>query len=125
LEQKSEVKTIKYNSDILKNTIIESIEDKKGEGITIIDLKNVGDAIADYFIICEADNKPQVRAIGENIAYHVKTELAEMPLSIEGMQNLEWVLVDFFDIVVHVFYHEKRAFYNIEELWSDGNIEHL
>jgi len=65
---------------------------------------------------------PQVRAIAEHIMYQVKTEMNELPLHKEGLQNLEWVLIDYFDVVVHVFYEEKREFYNIEELWSDGII---
>lgn len=115
----------KSNSEVLKDTIVESIEDKKGEGITIIDLRKVSDAISDYFIICHADNKPQVKAISEHVAFKVKKDLKELPLHIEGLGNLEWVLVDFFDIVVHTFYKERREFYNIEDLWKDGKITNL
>jgi len=63
-----------------------------------------------------------VRAIAEQVLYRVKTEVNELPLHKEGLHNLEWVLIDYFDIVVHIFYQEKREFYNIEELWSDGII---
>ena len=116
------IKNSKTEAEILKDLIIESIEDKKGEGITLINLTEVTDAISDYFIICHADNTPQVRAIADNVSFNVKKEIRELPLHVEGMNNLEWVLIDYFNIVVHVFYKEKREFYNIEELWNDGKI---
>jgi len=98
------------------------MDDKKAEGISSIDLTNITEAISDYFIICEANNKPQIRAIAEHIVYRVKNETKEYPVHKEGFQNLEWVLIDYFDVVVHIFYKETREFYNIEELWSDGII---
>lgn len=114
--------TIKPETTQLHQLIIDSVDDKKAEGITSIDLTKITEAISDYFIICHADNMPQVRAIAEHVMYKVKTDMNELPLHREGLHNLEWVLIDYFDIVVHVFYKEKREFYNIEELWSDGII---
>lgn len=114
--------TIKPKTTQIHQLILDSVDDKKAEGITSIDLTKITEAISDYFIICHADNMPQVRAIAENVMHRVKTELNELPLHKEGLQNLEWVLIDYFDIVVHVFYKEKRAHYDIEELWSDGII---
>ncbi len=114
--------TIKPETTLLHQLILDSVDDKKAEGITSIDLTKITEAISDYFIICHADNMPQVRAIAENVMYRVKTEMNELPLHKEGLQNLEWILIDYFDIVVHIFYKEKREFYNIEELWSDGII---
>lgn len=114
--------TIKPKTALLHQLILDSVDDKKAEGITSIDLTKITEAISDYFIICHADNMPQVRAIAEHVMYRVKTEADELPLHKEGLQNLEWILIDYFDIVVHVFYKEKREFYNIEELWSDGII---
>lgn len=114
--------TIKPETTLLHQLILDSVDDKKAEGITSIDLTKITEAISDYFIICHAGNMPQVRAIAENVMYRVKTEMNELPLHKEGLQNLEWVLIDYFDIVVHIFYKEKRDFYNIEELWSDGII---
>lgn len=106
----------------LHNLILDSISDKKGQKTVSIDLVNVDDAIADYFIICEADNMPQIKAIADNVSYRVKQELGELPSQSEGKTNLEWVLIDYFDIVVHIFYKDKRQFYELEELWSDGVI---
>jgi len=112
----------KTNTEALHNLIIDSVDDKKAEGITTIDLREITEAIADYFVICHADNMPQVRAIAENVLFRTKKELNEVAFHTEGLNNLEWVLIDYFDIVVHVFYKEKREFYDIEELWSDGKI---
>lgn len=106
----------------LHRLIIEAISDKKGQKTVSLDLRKVEDTIADYFIVCEADNMTQVKAIADQVNYSVKQELSEYPLHTEGLNNLEWVLIDYFDIVVHVFYHEKRGFYEIEELWSDAEI---
>lgn len=106
----------------LHQLIIDSIDDKKAENITSIDLTNITEAISDYFVICEANNKPQVRAIAEHLVHRLKTEMNELPVHKEGLNNLEWVLIDYFDVVVHIFYKETREFYNIEELWSDGII---
>ena len=106
----------------LLQLIIESILDKKGSRVISLDLTNLDDAMADYFIICEGNSPPQVRAIADNIAYEIKKGLGEVPLHLEGMSNLEWVLIDYFNIVVHVFHKEKRGFYELEELWGDAAI---
>lgn len=123
---KAEAKKVLQKTDTkaLLKLIIDSIDDKKAEGITSIDLREITEAIADYFVICHADNMPQVRAIADNVLYRLKNEMNEIAFHSEGQTNLEWVLIDYFDIVVHVFYKEKREFYNIEELWSDGKITH-
>ncbi len=123
MERTTVLKKNEEQTTLLHNTIIESIEDKKGESIVSIDLKAIPEAISDYFIICEADNMPQVRAISEHIQFNVKQKTGEYAIHSEGENNLEWVLIDYFDIVVHVFYKEKREFYNIEALWSDGIIK--
>lgn len=114
----------KTDTKALLELIIDSVDDKKAEGITSIDLREISEAIADYFVICHADNMPQVRAIAENVLFRLKKEKNEVAFHSEGLTNLEWVLIDYFDIVVHVFYKEKRDFYDIEELWSDGKIIH-
>ena len=122
MNELSITKPKKNETALLQQLIIDSVDDKKAEGITLIDLTNITEAISDYFIICEANNKPQIRAIAEHLMHRVKTEMGELPLHKEGMQNFEWVLIDYFDVVVHIFETEKRQFYNMEELWSDGII---
>jgi ribosome-associated protein len=110
------------NSKIIK-TIIAAIQEKKGENIISLDLRKINEAVADFFIICEAGNQPQVRAIGENIEYQVKEKCDENPYHHEGFQNLHWVLIDYVNVVVHIMLPEDRKFYKLEDMWSDAAAE--
>lgn len=107
-------------SSELTNLIIDSIQDIKGKNLVKLDLRKLDGAPADIFIICEGDSSTQIKAIAENIHKRVREELAMMPSSREGMANANWILVDYFDIIVHVFYPETRKFYELEELWGDA-----
>lgn len=108
--------------DQQRETIIEAIADKKGQDITILDLRKINEAVTDYFIICHGDSTRQVNAIAENILEKVKKKLNTRPWHSEGLKSTDWVLLDFVDIVVHVFYREKRYFYQLEELWNDAEV---
>jgi ribosome-associated protein len=110
------------NSKLFK-TIIRAIQEKKGEYIISLDLRKIPEAVADFFIICEASNQPQIRAISDFIADEVKDHCGENPYHYEGKQNLQWVLIDFVNIVVHVMIPEQRKFYKLEEMWSDAPME--
>ncbi|HYO21517.1 MAG TPA: ribosome silencing factor, partial [Flavisolibacter sp.] len=81
--------------------IIRAIQDKKGENIVSLDLRKIPEAVADFFIICEANNQPQIRAISDSIEMEVKQKCGELPYRHEGKQNLQWVLIDYVNIVVH------------------------
>ncbi|MBK7291856.1 MAG: ribosome silencing factor [Chitinophagaceae bacterium] len=107
------------NSKIIK-TIIAAIQEKKGEHIISLDLRKINEAVADFFIICEANNSTQVKAIADNIEYRVEENCDEKPYHHEGFQQLQWVLVDYVNVVVHVMLHETRKFYQLEEMWSDA-----
>lgn len=116
-------KALKPVSDqTLNDLIIDAIQDIKGKNIVKLDLRALDDAPADYFIICEGDSSTQVKAISENVGKKVKEKLGVQPAHTEGMDGSKWVLVDYFDTVVHVFYPETRSFYEIEELWGDAGI---
>lgn len=104
--------------------IIEAIQDLKGHSIVRLDLSEIEEAVCQQFIICEGNSTTHVKSIADNVAATLKKELNERPLSIEGGNGTEWVLVDYVDTVVHVFLKEKRAFYKLEELWSDAKLEH-
>ena len=106
----------------LSHAIIEGIRDKKGKKIVQLDLRQLGDAPADFFIICEGDSSTHVKAISDSVYKKVKEDLYEMPTHTEGSSNARWVLMDYFNIVVHVFYPETREFYDIESLWSDAKV---
>jgi len=107
------------NSKLFK-TIIGAIQDKKGEGLVSIDLRKIPEAVADFFIICSATNGPQIRAIADSVEESVKRICGEAPYHYEGKTNLQWVLIDYVNIVVHVMMPEQRKFYKLEEMWSDA-----
>ncbi len=111
-----------HRSKIIK-TIIAAIQEKKGENIISLDLRKINEAVADFFIICEAGNQPQIKAIAENIEVRVKEHCDEEPYHHEGFQSLQWVLVDYVNVVVHVMLTENRKFYKLEEMWSDAVAE--
>lgn len=112
------------NSKLFK-TIINAIRDKKGENIISLDLRKVEEAVADFFIVCEATSTVQIKAIADAIQEAVKEKCGENPYRHEGYQALQWVLIDYVNIVVHIFQPETRKFYKLEEMWSDGEqVEH-
>lgn len=110
------------NSKIFKG-IIHAIQEKKGENIISLDLRKIPEAVADFFIICEATSTTQVKAIADYIEVHIKDILNESPYRHEGHQGLQWVLIDYVNIVVHVMLPETRKFYKLEEMWSDAEVE--
>jgi ribosome-associated protein len=107
------------SSKIIK-TIIAAIQDKKGEQIVSLNLKKIPEAIADYFIVCEANNPNLVKAIADNIEKMVLEKCGEKPFKVEGKQGEKWILVDYVDVVVHCMMPDTRGFYNLEELWHDA-----
>jgi ribosome-associated protein len=120
-KRKSAVRLTK-SSKIIK-TIIAAIQDKKGENIISLDLRKINEAVADFFIICEASNQPQIRAIAENIERLVAAKCDENPYHHEGLATLQWVLIDYVNVVVHVMLSETRKFYKLEDMWSDALTE--
>jgi ribosome-associated protein len=111
------------NSKIFK-TIIQSIQEKKGENIVSLDLKKIHEAVADFFIICEATSHTQVKAIADYVETEVRKKCEELPYKHEGLQALQWVLIDYVNVVVHVMLPENRRFYKLEDMWSDAVFEH-
>ena len=109
------------NDDLLAN-IIKGIEEVKGENIDILDLREIDNAACDYFVICNGNSNTQVNAIVNSIQKTVSKDLKDKPWHVEGMENAEWVLMDYVNIVVHVFQKNIREYYNIESLWGDARI---
>lgn len=110
------------NSKLFKS-ILKAIQEKKAEEIISLDLKKIDEAVADFFILCEAKSNIQLKAIADNIEKVVYEECDESPYHVERGDN--WTLVDYVNIVVHIFQHEHRKFYNLENLWGDaGRVEH-
>jgi len=107
----------------LLEVIIESIKEKKGKKIVSIDLRKIENSIFDYFIICHCTSSTHVSAITDNIEIKPKELLGIKPAHVEGVQNAQWVLIDFSGIVVHIFLEEQRSFYRLEDLWADGKVK--
>ncbi|HRO08907.1 MAG TPA: ribosome silencing factor [Saprospiraceae bacterium] len=114
------IQTVKEDVETLNHCIVDAIQDIKGKNILKLDLRKVDDAPADFFIICEGDSVTQIKAISDNIHRKTNEYLGVKASHIEGFMGAKWVLVDYFDTVVHIFYPETRAFYEIEELWGDA-----
>lgn len=108
------------NNDILIAHIIKGIEEVKGNDIDILDLREIENTVCDYFVICNGTSNTQVNAIVNSIQKSVSKSLKDKPWHVEGTDNAEWVLMDYVNVVVHVFQKHIREFYDIESLWGDA-----
>jgi len=117
--KKSTIKRLTKNSKIFKS-IIHDIQEKKGERIISLDLRKIPEAVADFFIICEASNNTQLKAIADFVEEDVKTKCGEAAYKHEGRQAQQWILIDYVNVVVHIMLPEPRKFYQLEEMWSDA-----
>ena len=113
----------KVSEDKLLTYIIDGIEDVKGQQITLLDLRNLENTVCDYFVICSGNSSTQVEAIKNSVNKTLSKKLKEKPWHIEDSQNSEWVLIDYVDIVVHIFQKHIREYYNLEDMWGDAKIE--
>lgn len=111
-----------YVAQLLKS-IVEGVQEKKADEVVCMDLTKIHEAFSDYFVICHANSSTQVRAIAESVEEFVEKEMDEVPLRKEGLMHGEWVLLDYGEVMVHVFKPEKREFYSLEELWGDAPIQ--
>ena len=122
--KKSTVTRTTRSSKIFK-TIIYGIVEKKGANIVSLDLRKIPEAVCDFFIICEASNNNQLKAIADSVEEEVKKTCNESPYKHEGRQAQQWILIDYVNIVVHIMLPEPRKFYQLEEMWSDAQaMEH-
>ena len=110
-------------TEILLSSVIKGIHEKQGKNVLKIDLRKLGSRIADFFVVCHASSSSQVSAICDSIEETARKEAGEKPLRIEGLENSLWVLVDYGNIVAHIFIEESRNFYSLESLWADAKIE--
>jgi len=109
----------------LLKAIINGLEEKKAKNITVLDLTQIGGRAFDYFVIADADSGTHVESIAASAEEMAKKELNERPYHTEGWQNAEWILLDYINIVVHVFQRSVREFYNLEGLWADAEIQKI
>jgi ribosome-associated protein len=116
---------VKDQSKEFADLIVNGMQEKKGKEIVSLDLRNLKNAVADYFVICHADSRPQIEAIARSVEDVVQRATNEKPYHREGFENAEWILLDYVDVVVHIFHNEKRDFYGIERLWADADIKRI
>lgn len=109
----------------LLEAIVKGIQEKKGENITLIDLKGTGNSVCDFFVICSANSNTQVEALTQSVEEFTEKILDESPKYIEGKRNAHWVLMDYFNVLVHIFYKETRDQFGLERLWADGKISKI
>jgi ribosome-associated protein len=107
-------------SQILANTIVKGMQENKAEDIVILDLREVNNAVCDFFIICSGESSTQVDGISKSVTRYARKEIGEKPWNIEGKSSFEWVLLDYFSVVAHIFHKEKRTFFDLEDLWADA-----
>ncbi|MCB9246745.1 MAG: ribosome silencing factor [Flavobacteriales bacterium] len=108
------------SAETLAECAVHGMQEKKAKEIVKIDLRELGASVADFFVICHGDSDRQVEAIADSVVDQVRIQCGEKPFSKEGMRNAEWIILDYVNVVVHVFKKDKREFYGIEDLWGDG-----
>lgn len=108
-------------NEVLIENVIEGIQDKKGVGIKVVDLRKIEDTICKYLVICQGNSPSQVLAICDSVEDTVRKRMGEKPTSIDGRQNAIWIALDYFDVVVHVFVPDAREFYDVDHLWEDAD----
>jgi len=118
-------KTKKDASQILVDSIVDGILEVKGKNISVLNLQNISNRVCDYFIICQADSNTQVNAIADSIQETVKKKTKEIPYKKEGFENSEWIIVDYVNVVVHIFQSQIRNYYNLESLWADAEVKEI
>ena len=116
---------VKNESDILADLIVKGMQEKKATDIAILDLKELKNAVSDYFVICSANSDSQLDAIARSVEEEVYKISQETPWQSEGRLNKEWILLDYVSVVVHIFLKDKRQFYALEELWGDAKIKQI
>lgn len=111
------------DSILISRLAVHGMQEKKGNEIVKLDLRNLSSAVSDYFIICHADSANQMRAIADSVEEEVYKGSKQRPWRTEGYSNGEWILIDYIDVVVHIFKTDKRQYYGIEDLWGDAEFE--
>jgi ribosome-associated protein len=108
------------DSKVLCDAIVEGMQDNKAQDIVVLDLRGISNAVCDFFVICSGESSTQVEGISNTVTRHTRKELKEKPWHIEGKTNSEWVLLDYINVVAHIFYKDARPFYDLEDLWADS-----
>lgn len=107
----------------LVQAIVDGLQDKKGRDIVVADLTSIPDTVCNYFVICTGGSPSQINALAHSVGESCRTKASIKPLAVDGLHNAEWVAMDYADVIVHIFLPEPRAFYDIEHLWADADIQ--
>src|SRR5574343_1205978 len=108
------------NSQVLCDAIVEGMQENKAKDIVVLDVREISNSVCDFFVICSGESSTQVDGISTSVTRHTRKELSEKPWHIEGKTNSEWVLLDYINVVAHIFYKDARPFYDLEDLWADA-----
>lgn len=114
-----------FSSEELAKIVVKGMQEKKGQNIVMLDMRGVKNAFTDFFVICSGTSDTQIDAIGDSIDAEVFKTTEQNPFHKEGKENKEWILVDYVDVVAHVFKNDKRAFFKLEELWADAEFTYF
>lgn len=112
-------------SEELSNLVVKGMEDRKAEEIVLMDLRDVKGAVTDFFVLCSGNSDTQIESIAESIEKEVNESTSENPWRKEGFTNKEWILIDYVNVVAHIFKKDKRQFYGLEDLWGDAKVIHI
>ena len=110
-------------SAYISELAIHGMQEKKGNDLVRLDLRNINSSVADYFVICHADSATQVKAIANSVEEEIYKAMQAEPWRKEGLEYGEWILLDYVDVVIHIFRTDKREFYGVEDLWGDAEIK--
>ncbi|MCH5168786.1 MAG: ribosome silencing factor [Prevotellaceae bacterium] len=115
----------KKNKEKLVEAIVAGLQEKKGRDIVVADLTEIEDAVCRFFVICSGGSPQQVQALAHSVGETCRTQADAKPLAVDGLRNAEWVAMDFADVIVHIFLPDLRAFYDIEHLWADADLQNI
>ncbi|MGY4538899.1 ribosome-associated protein [Mucilaginibacter sp. UYNi724] len=110
-------------STYISELAIHGMQEKKGNDLVRLDLRNLNSSVADYFVICHADSTTQVKSIANSVEEEIYKVMQQDPWRKEGLEHGEWILLDYVDVVIHIFRTDKREFYGVEDLWGDAEIK--
>ncbi|MDD4576242.1 MAG: ribosome silencing factor [Bacteroidales bacterium] len=109
----------------VSQTVIDAMLRKNADDVTVLNIEHVPNTLFDKFIICTANSGIQAETISDEIIYSVRNEFKIKPINIEGTDNKEWILLDYFDVLIHIFLPETRTFFKLEQLWADAEIKKI
>lgn len=112
-------------SKVLLEAIIDALQDKKGKNIVTVDMRDIPEAICQYFVICEGHSPSQVSSLSDSVWDKVSDNLHQKPLGADGMRNAQWIAMDYGTIILHIFLPELREYYNLETLWEDATLNKI